>query len=682
MSLVINHNLMAMNSARNLSDHYGQLSVSTRRLSSGLRIGTAADDAAGLAIRELMRADVASLNQGVRNANDAISMIQVADGALQVIDEKLIRMNELAEQAATGTYNADQREIINSEYLQMALEIQRISNATDFNGVHLLNGSLSGAHDGSSIQSTGAAKIHFGTGNCSAEDYYYVNINSSKVESLFDGDGSAIGVFEENRMNFYDPNSEPIQASSADNPYLGYAMVSTLADGNFVSVWESTDTSGGSHGIVGQIMSPSGEPIGQNFQVNTETAGLQGRPSVSALTNGDFVVVWYSENQDGSGLGVYSQRFDANGNKLATETRVNTSTNADQYYPSVKGLSSGRYIVGWNSNHTGTNEIYGKVYNNDGSVYKDEFLVSVGASGTGFSVSFAELEDGNIVGTYSGQDGDNWGVFAQMLNPDANTIGTEILVNEDTQYLQHRMYITSLTDGKFAISYSNTDTALNVGEVDVQLFNADGTKFGSTIRVNDSPKLPPNVETNTKISRLQEGGFVVTWSWNDGTQNQALMQMYDNNGNRIGDNYTYNFDDGYDHGNHEVTYLETGGFVALYAMNDGTSANVYARIFSPVLSVLTQEQAQTSLVKLHDAIIEKDKIRANLGAMQNRLENTISNLQIQAENLQSAESRISDADVSQEMTEFVREQILTQAATAMLTQANSLPKMALQIIGG
>ena len=105
MSMVINHNMMAMNAARNLGTSYGNLSTSVRRLSSGLRVGTAADDAAGLAIRELMRSDITALNQGVRNANDAISLIQTADGALGVIDEKLIRMKELAEQAATGTYN-------------------------------------------------------------------------------------------------------------------------------------------------------------------------------------------------------------------------------------------------------------------------------------------------------------------------------------------------------------------------------------------------------------------------------------------------------------------------------------------------------------------------------------------------------------------------------------------------
>ncbi|MBD5641907.1 MAG: flagellin, partial [Desulfovibrio sp.] len=134
MSMVINNNLMAANTARNLNAHYGRLATSTQRLSTGLRVNSAADDAAGLAIRELQRADIAALQQGVRNANDAISLIQTADGALGIIDEKLIRMKELAEQAATGTYDSTQRLMIDSEYQQMASEITRIANATDFNG--------------------------------------------------------------------------------------------------------------------------------------------------------------------------------------------------------------------------------------------------------------------------------------------------------------------------------------------------------------------------------------------------------------------------------------------------------------------------------------------------------------------------------------------------------------------
>jgi len=195
MSLVINNNLMAANASRNLGSAYGELQTSTRRLSSGLRVGTAADDAAGLAVRELMRADITALNQGIRNANDAISLIQTADGALGVIDEKLIRMKELAMQASTGTYNSDQRLIIDSEYQAMASEITRIANSTDFNGIYLLNGNLSSStHTGTDLKPTGQLKVHFGAGNDCAEDYYYVQINSSTASALGVGLGAGTGA--------------------------------------------------------------------------------------------------------------------------------------------------------------------------------------------------------------------------------------------------------------------------------------------------------------------------------------------------------------------------------------------------------------------------------------------------------------------------------------------------------
>ncbi|MCR5813527.1 MAG: flagellin [Desulfovibrio sp.] len=184
MSLVVNNNLTAAHIGQNLNAHYTHLSSSTEHLSSGLRIYSAADDAAGLAIRELQRTDIAVFQQGARNCNDAVSMLQVADGALSIVDEKLIRMKELAEQAATGTYDSMQRMMIESEYQQMASEITRIANATDFNGIHLLNGFLSGAHNGSGIRESGRMKIHFGTGNDSAEDYYYVQIGNCTASAF------------------------------------------------------------------------------------------------------------------------------------------------------------------------------------------------------------------------------------------------------------------------------------------------------------------------------------------------------------------------------------------------------------------------------------------------------------------------------------------------------------------
>ena len=192
--MYINNNSMATNVANTLTSHYSNLATSTQRLSSGLRINSAADDAAGLAIRELMRSDITAMQQGIRNANDAISLLQTADGALGVIDEKLIRMKELAEQAATGTYDSVQRMMIESEYQQMASEITRIANATDFNGIHLLNGNLSSnSHTGTSPDNAshpGKMKIHFGTANDSAEDYYYIQIGNCTASALGIGNQS------------------------------------------------------------------------------------------------------------------------------------------------------------------------------------------------------------------------------------------------------------------------------------------------------------------------------------------------------------------------------------------------------------------------------------------------------------------------------------------------------------
>ena len=386
--MYINTNWMANSVANNLQSHYTELATSTQRLSTGLRVNSAADDAAGLAIRELMRTDISTLNQGVRNANDAISLLQTADGALAVIDEKLIRMKELAEQAATGTYDSTQRLMIDSEYQAMASEITRIANATDFNGIHLLNGNLSsGTHDGVGMTSSGKMKIHFGTANDSAEDYYYIQIGSCTASSLGLGDGSS---------------------SSGSSSVAAYVAA---------------------HGL-------------------------------------SYV---------GSGM-----------------------LNAVAYY-----LHNPAYF----SNYNPTQMIQDYVDNSTHEMY-----------------SFV-----------TNNAGETHAIVTQGVDP--NTITNDILIGSNT--------------------------------------------------------------------------------------------------------------------------------------SSGAGGNIR-----------TQDAAQQALVAINNAVVSKDKIRASLGALQNRLENTVSNLQTQAENLQSAESRISDVDVASEMTQFVREQILTQSSVAMLSQANSMPKMAMQIIGG
>jgi flagellin len=168
--LAIKNNLMAENAARQLGRSYDALAKSVERLSSGLRINSAKDDAAGLAVRELMRADIAVIQQGVRNAQDGISMLQTMEGAMQTIDDALVRMQQLAEQATTESYSSAQRSIMNSEFNEMRSEIDRIASATKFNNITMLN------------SASDTISIHFGELSTDS-----IDITTSKLNSAANG---------------------------------------------------------------------------------------------------------------------------------------------------------------------------------------------------------------------------------------------------------------------------------------------------------------------------------------------------------------------------------------------------------------------------------------------------------------------------------------------------------------
>ncbi|RJQ55206.1 MAG: flagellin FliC [Nitrospiraceae bacterium] len=145
MGLIVNTNLFALNAQRNVSKVQGGLGTSVERLSSGLRVNSAKDDAAGLAISMKLSAQVRSLNQAIRNAQDGISVVQTAEGGMNEIHNILTRMRELAQQASTGTLATSDRTALNNEFADLKSEITRISDTTEFNGLSLLDGTLSGS---------------------------------------------------------------------------------------------------------------------------------------------------------------------------------------------------------------------------------------------------------------------------------------------------------------------------------------------------------------------------------------------------------------------------------------------------------------------------------------------------------------------------------------------------------
>lgn len=160
MALVINTNLASISAQRNLVTNSEKLATSVQRLSSGLRINSAKDDAAGLAVSEKIRAQVRSIAVAIRNSQDGISLAQTNEGGLQEIGNILGRMRELSEQSANGTLGQTERNSLDAEYQQLKTEINRISNATEFNGTKLLDGS----------QSTSGVTLQVGFQNVAAND--------------------------------------------------------------------------------------------------------------------------------------------------------------------------------------------------------------------------------------------------------------------------------------------------------------------------------------------------------------------------------------------------------------------------------------------------------------------------------------------------------------------------------
>jgi len=143
MSLVVNTNLLSLNAQRSLKNTQGSLGTSVARLSSGLRINSAKDDAAGMAISMKLTAHIRGLNQAVRNAQDGISVVQTAEGGMNEVHNILTRMRELSMQSATGTLSTADRTALQTEFSDLKSEIDRISDTVDFNGFKLMDGSLS-----------------------------------------------------------------------------------------------------------------------------------------------------------------------------------------------------------------------------------------------------------------------------------------------------------------------------------------------------------------------------------------------------------------------------------------------------------------------------------------------------------------------------------------------------------
>jgi len=315
--LAIKNNLMAQTAARNLGTSYDALAKSVERLSSGLRINSAKDDAAGLAVRELMRADVASLKQGSRNAADAVSMLQSAEGGMGIIDNILVRMRELAEQASTGSYSTDQKAIMQEEFSQLANEITRVANNTRFNGNNLL-----------AADATGAMIISLGAGNGDTNQTIQVDTHDVQATGL-----GTSGTKETMVVSYWvqDPNSTYIQNGDGANPHdLGIFI-----DG----VEEATITLTASAGIslnnlVTEINSQAGANVAHAVY---SSATDQWSLKVAATESGDLTDIDLGED---NASGTYTNLEWGNGSSVLAADIVQTDGNGTGTMLSAADIST------------------------------------------------------------------------------------------------------------------------------------------------------------------------------------------------------------------------------------------------------------------------------------------------------------------------------------------------------
>ena len=213
-----------------------------------------------------------------------------------------------------------------------------------------------------------------------------------------------------------------------------HSSVAALDDGGFVVTWSSMGEDGDSWGIYGQRYGASGAPTGAEFQINTYATSAQQYPAVTDLTGGGFVVMWSSVGQDGSGYGVYGQAYNADGTPAGTEFQVNTYTSSDQFFSSVAGLSDGSFVVTWASaGEDGSGfGIYGQRFHADGTQAGTEFRINTETTADQLFSSVSALPDGGFVVTWQSLDDSGAGVFGQRFDDSGNLVGQEFRLNEAT----------------------------------------------------------------------------------------------------------------------------------------------------------------------------------------------------------------------------------------------------------
>ncbi len=553
MSMVVQHNMQAMNANRQLGIATGSLSKSTEKLSSGFRINRAADDAAGLAISEKMRSQIRGLNQASTNAQDGISLIQTAEGALNETHSILQRMRQLSVQAANGTETDEDRSNLQDEVAQLQDELDRIAETTEFNTMKLLDGSFSGKAAGST--------------------------SSGPKYGVYNGTGGVDG----------------------NTPGLGAFITSDVA----------------------------------GVKVDTTIAAKQGGESAVWSNDGKTLTLNLAQNV------TYSQE--------EIDSLIEKAVQEDSGATNVPANVSVKFA---NGVFTATSAVTGVTT-----------VASKRAAATAVKVN-AAVVGANKIELISNKYGADMNITID-LTFDAEAGKEEAKVQTAAAY---DMTKDGADTANKAASYTlklqagKEYTAEDIEEILAQ------AGLDMTVRLSGNTDTNGTDEPNTLMA----------------TDSKATKQTLTlANGTGLGDTDAF-----LGQANYDVTSA-AGGMKLQVGANEGQTISFNIEDMSALslgvngtnVRVDDQDKAAGSIKAIDGAIEKVSKQRSALGAIQNRLEHTIANLDVAAENLQTAESRIRDVDMAKEMVEYSKNNILSQASQSMLAQANQSNQGVLSLLG-
>lgn len=606
MASMINTNISSLNAQRNLSTSKTSLETSLQRLSTGLRINSAKDDAAGMAISTRMTSQINGLNQATRNANDGISLTQTAEAGMASATDLLQRMRDLAVQSSNGSNSDTDRAAIQTEVGQLKEEIDRVAKSTNFNGLNLLDGSFSGqsfqvgANNSSNdriqikeIANLQTTKLGSGTTGSSSLT------SGLTTKALAAGDltlnGTQIGA-STSGAQAGQSSSSAYAVAQAINAAAGQSGVTATANATVATSITHTGiaaAAGAASKIAANTFSINGVNIGE-IEGGTQFDGTTNPPtaggSSAIVDKGTKVADAINKVKDQTGVMATVN---------ATGVVKLTSTNGKDIELKVADPAAEASLL------AGTGLAPTDAANDD----SDGTAPTAGAYAAGaFKINGVEVGAIAHGGTASGQG--------------ANTAAAINAISDKTGVTAKADSVT----GKITLSAADgRDIKLEDGAV------ADSAE--------DATGIAANTFTGTvTLSSSNVNGIVV------GGQNNASAGL--------------------------AAYT---GLKAADTKSTGTISSV---------DVSTATGAQAAIDTIDKALSSVNTSRANMGAYQNRFSAVVSNLQSSSESLSSSRSRIQDADFAAETASMTRGQILQQAGTAMLAQANSLPNGVLSLLRG